>query len=405
MTGPEFDEDGYESFRPAPHPDDRLWRHPAEIAAELAAEKARADREAVDTPTISIDPASTSSQRPRFHTGLRVAAGLALVGVAALTAGVLAGDDIGRQAEVAGILPVAEVSSPLDEAHPITGVTDIAAASTRNGEERLAARVHAAVSASLPRVQVATADGMREGSGLFLTNDGHIATSAGLVEDAQYVLVWTDDGQRWKAETVATDDVSDLAIVQIEADDWPAASLGVDTQLWAGQYALALDHDDNEISIGEVTAIVGPVVGVDQPAALPGSAIIDDTGEVIAMVTSDSMNSYATPAWRLEQIAIDLLRQGSTTHTWLGLVVDSDPADMVRVQEVIADSPAAAAGLRPGDLIDSLNGRPTPDADKLFRIVQAGEPGDDAVLTVTRRNGDRAMIVAELGEMATETDD
>ena len=139
---------------------------------------------------------------------------------------------------------------------------------------------------------------------------------------------------------------------------------------------------------------------VDQPAAVPGSAIVDDSGTVIGMITNDGTNRRATPAWMLEQVAVDLITSGSTTHVWLGVLVEDIEGDdyMVRVGEVVADSPAHEAGLRPGDLIDSINGMPIADATELYRQVQAAEPGDDAVLTVTR-NSSRRIIIATLSTL------
>jgi S1-C subfamily serine protease len=71
---------------------------------------------------------------------------------------------------------------------------------------------------------------------------------------------------------------------------------------------------------------------------------------------------------------------------------------MVVIEEVVIDSPATQAKLRPGDLIDSFNGNPVPNAASLYRQVQNSEPGADAVLTVTR-NGSRRLIIATLAEL------
>ena len=167
--------------------------------------------------------------------------------------------------------------------------------------------------------------------------------------------------------------------------------------LRSGQYAFAVDHEERASSVGEVTTIYGPVVGIRSDAALPGSALIDDTGKVIAMMTGDGTNTFATPAWMLERVAVDLIAAGTTTHTWLGVVVEQvngdDPAVLVR--EVITGSPADRAGLQPGDLIDSINGTSVADPADLYRHVHESESTDDVVLTVTR-NDYRRIVVAAL---------
>jgi serine protease Do len=388
------DEDGTEEFRPTPHPDDRLWRHPSEIAAMHAAQ---ANAEIAPVPIVQI---AEPTPKLRRHAGLKAAAGIVAIGAAALTIGVVSSQGGSQQTALATgtarSIAIEGTAGTTTESADREGATEIAADVAAQGEDLLTARVHDEVASSLPRIQAVTASGMREGSGMFVTDDGHIATSAGLIESAEYVLAWTDDGQRWKAHLIASDPVSDVAVIQIESDGWPAVSLGNGDDLRDGQYALALNHDENTISVGEVTSVSSPLLVIDQAAAVPGSAIVDDTGAVIAMITDDGTNSHGTRAWMLEQVAVDLIASGDTSHNWLGLVVSDEPgANIVVVDQVTNDSPAARAGLRVGDLIDSFDGNPIVDAASLHRQVQRADPGDDAVLTVTRNNH-RNIIIATL---------
>ena len=251
VTGPDYDPfddfDEPDDFRPVPHPDDRLWRHPSEVAAMHAA---MANAETAKVPVVHIE----DEPRSRMQVGLMLAAGVVVVGAAALTLGVMTGRGTTSTTDVAG--EVATISTSVSSSGTRSSSTQsetlaaaaedtqIAIEAAAEGEELLVTRVHNEIATSLPRIQAATADGMREGSGFFVTDDGHIATSAGLVGNADYVLAWTDDGQRWKAHVVASDAVSDVAVLQIDSEDWPAVSLGSDDTLWAGQYALALDHDE-----------------------------------------------------------------------------------------------------------------------------------------------------------------
>lgn len=389
MTGPEYDEDEPDEFRPVPHPDDRLWRHPSEMAAMHAAQQ---NAETAKVPVVQVD----APAKPRLHRGLLVAAGVAIVGAGALSVGVLSSRTPTAPVELANTAPVEAPSD--NRTGGAIADTEAAVDATSEGESQLAARVRSQVGNSLPRIQVATATVMREGSGLFVTDDGHIATSAGLVNGAEYVLAWTDDGRRWKATVLATDPHSDVAVLHIDSQDWPAIALASSSNLRSGQYAMALDHTDGQIAIGEVTDVEGPFLRVDQPAALPGSALIDDTGAVIAMITADGSNSSATPAWMIERVAVDLITSGRAAHAWLGGVVEEIPdASATVVRDVLAGSPAAAAGLQVGDVIDSVNGEPSASANELRRSIQQSSPGDELVLTVSR-DGDRRIIIATLGE-------
>lgn len=385
------DDDGFDEFRPVPHPDDRLWRHPSEVAAMAAA---HANAQTAKVPVVQID---ASPPKSRVHTGLKIAAGIVVVGATALSIGVISSqggspNDTLASDNMALAAPNASPAERQDR-----GATNAPAADVSvQGEDALTARVHDQVAASLPRIQAVTSGGMREGSGMFVTDAGHIATSAELIQNAEYVLAWTDDGQRWKAHLVASDDVSDVAVIQIQSDAWPAVALSNGEGPRLGQYALALDHYQDSISVGEVTDIASPQLVVDQQAAMPGSAIVDDTGAVIAMITGDGTNSHGTRAWMLEQVAVDLIASGETSHNALGLVVSDEPGtDMVVVDQVIQGSAAAEAGLLVGDMIDTFDGNPVVDAASLFEQVQTANPGDTAVLTVTR-NGSRRIMVTTI---------
>ena len=396
VTGLDDDDDGPEEFRPVPHPDDRLWRHPSEIAAMQAA---HANAETAQVPVVSLsDPAP----RSRLNADLKLAAGLVVVGAGALTIGIVSSQGSSPTVETSNAAPLMVALSPgnplsTERQEPVA--TEFTAEDSSQGEALLAARVHDQVAASLPRITAVTSAGMREGSGMFVTDNGHIVTSAGLIDSAEYVLAWTEDGQRWKAHLVATDPVSDIAVIQIESVDWPSVSLDVGADLRDGQYALALDHDHDSIAIGEVISVTSPLLEVEQSAAVPGSAIIDDTGAVIAMIIGNGTNRHGARAWMLEQVTVDLITSGRTAHNWLGLVVSHEAAtDMVVVTSVVEGSPAARAGLRNGDLIDSFDGDPIVDAASLHRQLQNAEPGEDAVLTVTR-DGSRRTIVATVTEL------
>ena len=403
VTGLDDDDDGPEEFRPVPHPDDRLWRHPSEIAAMQAA---HANAETAQVPVVSLsDPAPSS----RLNAGLKLAAGLVVVGAAALTIGIVSSQRNSPTVETSNAAPLmvalnpgnplSNPGNPLSTESQEPVVTEFTAEGSSQGEALLTARVHDQVAASLPRITAVTSAGMREGSGMFVTDNGHIVTSAGLIDSAEYVLAWTEDGQRWKAHLVATDPVSDIAVIQIESVDWPSVSLDVGADLRDGQYALALDHDHDSIAIGEVISVTSPLLEVEQSVAVPGSAIIDDTGAVIAMIIGNGTNRHGARAWMLEQVTVDLITSGRTAHNWLGLVVSHEAAtDMVVVTSVVEGSPAARAGLRNGDLIDSFDGDPIVDAASLHRQLQNAEPGEDAVLTVTR-DGSRRTIVATVTEL------
>lgn len=389
VTGLEDEEFGEEDdFRAVPHPDDRLWRHPAEVAAMRAAHAAA---ETAKVPVVTVDD---PARRRRTQLTLLAAAGVVVVGAAALTAGVLSSPST----PPAAVQPVA--------AAPIADV-EVALAETGSTEERLAATLHAEVAASLPRIQAATDYGMREGSGLFVSASGYIVTSAGLVDGAEYLLAWTDDGGRWEATVVATDPVSDIAVLHIEGDDWPPARIGSDRSPYRGQYALSIDYVGGTLHVGEVVSVADAVniepnltatrIGVEV-GALPGSAILDDAGFVIAMATAHD-STAATPAWMIERVALDLITGGTTSHSWLGVQVRSDDGGPgLAIDVVTGGSPAHQAGLEVGDVVEWVNGAEASGGHVLLTAVETSRPGDTLALGILR-DGEQHQLTVTLGTL------
>jgi len=438
VTG--FEDDEYESdeFRPVPHPDDRLWRHPSEVAASIAAASAAAAdhdsaaRNVAGTPTVELptaQPRSLGRSREGLHRGLVATAVAVAVGASALSLGLLTAEpdrDTAIASSAARPVNTEQDSTQADETIELetyssaanSGTVDLPIAAPTNTAETQ--RLPAHVAASLPRIQAATTDGMREGGGVFVSSDGLIATSASLIAESDYVVAWTHDGRRWAAEVVAFDAFSDVALLQVEAPSPPAPfnldsdSAAIESQ---GHYALVIDYESDSILLGEVAESdnesIHPSVEWhefgDQPSriaintiALPGSAIVDDTGQVIALVNERAVTNSdlnATPAWMVHRVVDDLLADGVAVHPWLGVQAESGPAGSeVRIVEVIDGSPADLAGLRSGDLVDSINHELIEDPGDFWRSIQQREPGDRISLSVTR-NGERRLVWCDLARL------
>lgn len=432
VTGFDEDEDGPEDFRPVPHPDDRLWRHPSEIAAEMAALAAADSAASSAEPTLapatlevpSVGPlVAAERSRQRLHRGVLVTAIAVAVAASALAAGVLTArssdegasqiDSVGSDQTIA--VAVAPNGNDENDGDSSSGdrstrsaVSTVAAIADERDNHELADRLHATLAPSLPRVQAATAQGMREGSGLFVSDSGLIVTSAGLVADSDYLLAWTDDGRRWHADLVAVDWFSDVAILQVEAASTPAG-FADEAELWSGQYALAIDHEGRSMQLGEVASVSASTpwtepgdqssrVSIGAPA-LPGSAVVDEAGRVIGMVNQSPNGAtglHATPAWMVERVIAELLADGSADHPWLGIQAQLDATGtQARVVAVVDGSPADSAGLRAGDLVDSIDGEPIGASMSLWTLVQMHQPGDQIALAVTR-NGERRLVWATL---------
>lgn len=403
----DFYDDGPEFSGPAPHPDDRLWRHPSEMAAAHASPQPQV---AANDP-IAIGPSPHSARRGWVSRNWYVLTALMIVGASALVVGVLTAD---REIDIADPapdrLPTATTqarSAPFDSTTDVAALPDARA----QAEAEFATRIIDDNAQSLTRIQAATDRGMREGQGLFVTADGHVATSAGLIDGAQYVLVWTHDGQRWPAEVIGIDAFSDVAILSTESTGTPAP-IEVDRSVRRGQYALALDYASDSLVVGQVdsTNDAAPTSGFgDQSSRLtidaqanqiaPGAAIFDDTGLVVGLATTGSTDSLATPGWLLGQVADQLLADGAAEHAWLG-VQGYSPVDEVGIviDAIEPGSPAAAAGVRPDDVIVRVGDQQVNATTSLWTVIQQHQP-DDTVMVELLRNGDHRLLPVTLGQL------
>ncbi|MEM7093736.1 MAG: trypsin-like peptidase domain-containing protein [Actinomycetota bacterium] len=427
MTGFEDDEFGAETFRPAPHPDDRLWRHPAEMAAAKAAGQTPAEP-TVELPAIAAGEARGSGPL-RVHWGLLAAAVAVAVGASAMTIGLLTArsTDDGAAASTAndgtdiGLIAAADTDAATGSAGATPVVHDTESSAQAEGVESIPAdQLRRLLEPSLPRVQAATGDGVREGSGIFVSADGLIVTSAAVVADAEYILAWTNDGRRLHATLVASDPFSDVALLRVETNDTQPASFSDTPMASADIDAMVFDHGARSLNAERVgstrSSVPGAVPGDESTRVsiggnstgggpLPGSAIVDGTGRVIAVVNgqsnlgSEQASTRATPAWLVQRVVAELLEDGSADHPWLGIQVRSEPDHMSStVTGVIADSPAASAGIQPGDIIDSVNGVALSESLSLWTLVQMQEPGDRIDLEL-RRDGTVERVSVRLAQL------
>ena len=410
MGHDDFYDDGPEFSGPAPHPDDRLWRHPSEMAAAHAS--AQPSIAANDPIVIGRSPSPHNVRRGWPGRNWYMLTALMIVGASALVVGVLTAD---RETEIADPaptrLPIATTQTA--RSTPFDSTTDVAAVpgARSQAETEFATRIIDDNAQSLTRIQAATDLGMREGQGLFVTADGHVATSAGLIDGAQYVLVWTHDGQRWPAEVIGVDYFSDVAILSTESIGIPAP-IEQDRSVRRGQYALAIDHAADSLVVGQVdsTNDAAPASAFgDQSSRLaidaqvsqiaPGTAIFDDTGLVVALATTGSTDSLATPGWLLGQVAEQLLAGGTAEHAWLG-VGGYTPVDEVGIviDAVEPGSPAEAAGVRADDVIVRVGDQQVNATTSLWTVIQQHRP-NDTVMVELHRNGDHRLLRVTLGQL------
>jgi putative serine protease PepD len=270
-------------------------------------------------------------------------------------------------------------------------------------------------------VEVATAAGPggATGSGFVIDREGRIITNQHVVDGAESVTVRFADGAEAEADVVGTDLSTDIAVLDVErpASELTPLRFAADTSLNVGEPVIAIGSPfelEGTVTSGIVSALGREMEApngftienaVQTDAALnhgnSGGPVLDTRGRVVgiaAQIRSESGGSdgvgYAIPGDTAKRVADELIADGKVEHAYLGVsLADDGPARLV---SVVDRSPAARAGLRVGDLVIEVDGKPIETGDALREAIAAKKPGDALRLKV-RRGGDERDFTVELG--------
>ena len=268
-----------------------------------------------------------------------------------------------------------------------------------------------ALAPSLPTLKAVTNGASRMAAGVVLDSSGHILTSAAVVADADIVVVLGPDGTRSTALVLASDLVTDLAVVRTDRLDLNPAPLSLTRRTRVGQYALARSQDGQTSPDGRVvalaTSVTGPtgtmlhgVIAFSSPETppIPGAGVFDDAGEIFGITTAANAVSadrmgHAIPSTLAVEIATQLIEEGAAVHPWLGVQgTDLPPAKAAvlgtpggaSITAVAEDGPAATAGLLVGDTVVSANGQNVSSMADLVMVVREAGTGAAVDLHVVR---------------------
>ena len=275
-------------------------------------------------------------------------------------------------------------------------------------------------------------EGRAAGSGVLVDPRGYILTNNHVVENAIEIEVRLSDDRKFKAALVGRDGRTDLAVLKIEnpAGPLPVADLGDSDRLRVGQWAIAIGNPfglDRTVTAGIISATGRTHVGLATYEAFiqtdasinPGNSggpLLNLDGRVVgintAIVSSGQGIGFAIPITMARDIMTQLIARGRVVRGWLGVVIQDLTPELaasfgvkedagVLVAEVMKDGPAAAAGLKPGDVITGFGGSPIKDVTDLQKRVAAVEPGRPAPITVMRDHKPLGLSV-KLGEQPTD---
>jgi Do/DeqQ family serine protease len=264
-------------------------------------------------------------------------------------------------------------------------------------------------------------DGPRQpsglGSGVIVSADGYVLTNNHVIEGADQIEVALPDARRAAARLIGADPDSDLAVLKIDLERLPVMTLGDSDALQVGDPVLAIGNPfgvGQTVTSGIVSALGRDRLGINtfenfiqtDAAINPGNsggALIDADGKLLGINTAIYSRSggslgigFAIPVSTARQVLQDIIRNGRVVRGWIGIEPGELTPDLaqtlgvrasagVMVTGVLTNGPAAAAGIRPGDVITQIGGQPVRTVRELLTRIAALAPGTSAPVTLDRR--------------------
>jgi len=273
-----------------------------------------------------------------------------------------------------------------------------------------------------------------QGSGFIISADGYIMTNNHVVGDADLVTVRLLDGREFTAKTIGTDPPSDVAIIKIDADgELPFLKLGNSDKLEVGDWVLAVGNPfglSHTLTAGIVSAKGRSGMGLNDyenfiqtdAAINPGNSggpLVNLDGEVVGMNTAIFSRSggymgigFAIPINMIEDVREQLVEHGSVTRGRLGVYIQELTKDLadsfgieqskgILVAQVVEKSPAEEAGLKQGDVIIELDGKPVEKVAKFRNQIALTHPGTKVILTILR-DGKKKELTVKIGTLEAD---
>lgn len=271
------------------------------------------------------------------------------------------------------------------------------------------------------------------GSGVIVSSDGYIVTNNHVIAKADEIRILLNDKREFIGKVVGTDPKTDIAVVKINAKDLPVVPWGDSDKLEVGEFILAIGNPfalNSTVTMGIVSATGRANVGIadyedfiQTDAAInpgnSGGALVNTRGELVGINTAIFSRSggymgigFAVPANMTRSVMDSLIKTGKVTRGWLGVSIQEVNQDLAKqfglnetkgalVSEVIADSPAAAAGLKSGDVIVSYDGKPIESPAVLRNMVAQTAVGKTAKVELLRE-GKRQTVSVKITEQPKE---
>lgn len=254
------------------------------------------------------------------------------------------------------------------------------------------------------------------GSGVIVSAKGLILTNNHVIATADSIEVALSDGRKLSAKIVGTDPDTDLALIKVDADNLPAITFASSDKLSVGDVVLAIGNPfgvGQTVTQGIVSALGRTHLGIniyenfiqtDAPInpGNSGGALIDTQGNLVGInsaIYSRSGGSmgigFAIPTTLARQVTEQIIAQGNVTRGWIGIEaqdITPELAESFRLKRpqgaliagVLRNSPADRAGLRAGDILLAIEGKPVIDSGTMLNLIAALKPNQRAMIQIAR---------------------
>ena len=251
------------------------------------------------------------------------------------------------------------------------------------------------------------------GTGFLIDTEGHILTNHHVIEGAERLTVKLADGRSLRAEVIGSDPDTDIALIRVEGSGpFPHAMLGDSSKLRVGEWVCAIGNPlayEHTVTVGVISflgrKLFDPSLDnyIQTDAAISfgnsGGPLIKSRGQVIGINSAVSRQAsnigFAVPINQARSVIPQLKKQGRVERGYIGVTLrDVDPdlqaslklarGDGALVQDVTPGSPGARVGLRPYDVIVSVDGSAVKTHDRLIREIAERQPGSSARLEYVR---------------------
>jgi len=258
------------------------------------------------------------------------------------------------------------------------------------------------------------------GSGVIVSTAGYILTNHHVVEAADEIEIALADGKKLLAKVVGNDPETDLAVLRVTSENLPAITFGSSETLRVGDVVLAIGNPfgvGQTVTSGIVSALGRTGLGINtfenfiqtDAAINPGNsggALVDASGNLVGINTaifsrtgSSTGIGFAIPVSTAKMVLDQIVKNGSVTRGWIGVEVQEITPPVAEsfklgasrgalIAGVLRGGPADKAGVKPGDVLTEVQGKPVADPAGMLNLIAALAPGQSAKVKLKRKGND-----------------